>query len=73
MSMDVNAANAIEDLNRRVMVLENVLYTLLDCIKCDNDEKYCEAYKLVTDIIGAVKIVKMKERIVRSTLRGIEE
>lgn len=58
--------NEIEELKRRVMTLENALYTVLDYITYDNDENYFGMYKLVTGAAGVDKIEEMKQSIERS-------
>lgn len=59
--------NEIEELKRRVAILETALYTVLDYITYDNDETYCGMYKLVTGADGVDKIVEMKQSITRTT------
>lgn len=68
----MNTPNAIEDLNRRVMVLENALYTVLDCINFDYDKDF-KNYKLVIDAPGIDYLAKMKAMIKGSTLRCLNK
>ena len=58
--------NEIEELKKRVTILETALYTVLDYITYDNDENYCGMYKLVTGADGVDKIEEMKQSIERS-------
>lgn len=61
----MNKANEIGELKKRVEILENALYTVLDYITFDNDENYCGMYKLVTGEDGVDKMVEMKQSIER--------
>ena len=57
--------NEIEELKKRVAILETALYTVLDYITYDNDENYFGMYKLVTGADGVDKIEEMKQSIER--------